>query len=231
VHTPEIHLMNIRITGPLPVFNIHWEAIVKMDVTPVGIKGAYVFGRKVMKSVRGKWFSKPVDSRCRPPFWVRTAAEVKLGIIPRTEHMWETYRLLGDTTQTVLQRATPGEWSDSELVRGFDDRRWHYLVNVHPTEPSSHIKGGTAVKKLRIGGDLTFLKARAVQEEVQSLVFRSARQLKALTSVLWPLLEHRPRQDTGARYRPIQPPYAHELQGHTPLDLHCRCGFHHQDPR
>jgi hypothetical protein len=54
------------------------------------------------------------------------------------------------------------------LVRGFDDRRWHYLVNAHPAEPSTYIKGGTAVKKLRIGGDLAFLK-RAVQEEVQSL--------------------------------------------------------------
>jgi hypothetical protein len=51
VHTPEIHLMDIRITDPLPAFNIHWETVVKMDVTPVRIKGAY---RKIMKSVRGK---------------------------------------------------------------------------------------------------------------------------------------------------------------------------------
>jgi hypothetical protein len=160
--------MDIRIIDPLPVFHIHWETIVKMDVTPVGIKGAYVFDSKIMKSVRGKWFSKPVDSGLRPPFWV------KLGITSRTEHMWETHRLRGDTIQTVLQRATPGEWSDSELVHGFDDRRWHYLylVNAHPAEPSSHIKGGAVVKKLRIGADLAFLK-RAVQEEVQSLVFRS----------------------------------------------------------
>jgi hypothetical protein len=204
VHTPEIRLMDIRIIDPLPVFHIHSETIVKMDVTPVGIKGAYVFGRKIMKSVRGKWFSKPVDSRFRPPFWVRTAAEVKLGIIPRTEHMWETYRLLGDTIQTVLQRATPGEWSDSELVRGFDDRRWHYLVNAHPAEPSSHIKGGTAVKKLRIGGDLTFLK-RAVQEEVQSLVFRSAPELNALTSVLgrfWNIAPYRTQVPDTDQFSP-----------------------------
>jgi hypothetical protein len=72
VHTPEIHLMDLRIIESKPVFHFHWGAIVRMDDTPVGIQGACVFGRKITKSTRGVWSSKAVDKSFSPPFWERT---------------------------------------------------------------------------------------------------------------------------------------------------------------
>jgi len=205
VHTPEIHLMDLRIIESKPVFHFHWEAtIVRMDDTPVGIQGACVFGRKITKSTRGVWSSKAVDKSFSPPFWERTQKEVQIGAVRRNQHMWETYRLLGETIRSILLRASPGEWSDSESMSGFDDLRWHYLVRAHPAEPCHHIKAGAATKKLKIGADMAFFN-RAVTEEVHSVVFRSDHELKALTRVLgrfWNIAPYKTQMPSHDRFRP-----------------------------
>ena len=204
VHTPEIHLMDLRIIESKPVFHFHWSALVSMDDTPVGIDGAYVFGRKITRSKSGLWSSKAVDPSFSLPFWERTQQEVQIGAVRRNQHMWETFRLLGETIRSILLRATPGEWSDSDSIGGFDDLRWHYLAQAHPAEPSHHIKDGGATKVLKIGADMAFFK-RAVAEEVHSMVFRSDQELKALTRVLgrfWNIAPYKTQMPKQDRFRP-----------------------------
>jgi hypothetical protein len=134
VLTPETWLLPFKLIQSKPVFAFHWTAIAEVQATPIGISGAYVFGRRIRKSSKGNWSSSAIPAGKFSPLWEQSPQLQKLGRLTHTQHVWGTYRLLGDTIHTVLNRGSPEEWSDSEMIRGFDVVRWNLICALHPGE-------------------------------------------------------------------------------------------------
>ena len=179
---PKKWWLPMKLVQALPVFAFHWTTIVEIEATPIGMAGAYVFGRRIKQSIKGIWSSRALPSDRFPPFWQQSTALQKLCRVSYTQHVWSTYRLLGETIQTVLTRGSPEEWSDSEIIRGFDVVRWNLLCNLHPI-PCKEQPIKEVTKKLMVTFDFGFFM-KASHEVVQTLSFSSKQELHQLTTAL-----------------------------------------------
>ena len=182
VQTSEKWWIPLALVSSDPVFHFHWMDLTTTEATPVGIAGAYVFGRRIQRSSAGNWFSRALSPADIPSFTTRSAFALKHGLVTQTERIWDTYRLLGDTIQAVLQQGATDELSESECIRGFDDVRWALICSLHSTAPRS-MPERKCSKQLKVTADFGFFK-KARTDEVQSLKFVTMTELHMLTKAL-----------------------------------------------
>ena len=181
VLTPETWTLPLNLVTSDPVFAFHWTQLRDHEATPVDVRGAYAFGRKIRMSGKRGWTSIALKATDVPAFMQKSEIQRKYGITTRSQRVWGCYRLVADVIQTILQRGKAGEFTDSEMVQGFTDEQWALLCSLSKKAPKTATSTEAATKKVIITADLVvFKRARIMQSE--KLNFCSKLELHQLTT-------------------------------------------------
>ena len=181
VLTPEEHKIGVEHVEELPVFAFHWRALKKRHVAPVGINGAYTFGRRVYQTSGGVWKSAAVefdDHPLSPTSPDKSDFMLRSGLVSRTLAIWDTYRQVADAIRSILYSGSTQEYAKSTVIHGFSALQWCRIKDLHPSKPVMQADAESST--LLVGSELTFHKL-TTSSPVERLNFTTMADLECLT--------------------------------------------------